>query len=143
MSIDQSPLHLLANNMCRKKRPVLPFTKQYFHLRDLQRTGQAPQFGSFLYSCKKLYDRGILLSIDQYSPRQFDKMQITMSSNHAGVFNLTLESNLLGVTARIASEDVRMEDLLQAKYEKRPSLALFEGKVKVNFELFLFQINKK
>ena len=70
-------------------------------------------------------------------------MQITMSSNHAGVFNLTLESTLLGVTARIASEDIRMEDLLQAKYEKKPALALFDGKAKVNFELFLFQINKK
>lgn len=126
-----------------KKRSVLPFTKQYFHLRDLQRTGQSPQFGSFLYSAKKLYDRGILLSIDQYSPRQFDKLQITMSSNLAGVFNLSLESSLLGMTKCIASEDIRMEDLLQAKYEKKPSLALFDGKVKVNFELFLFQINKK
>ncbi|PPQ77741.1 hypothetical protein CVT25_011176 [Psilocybe cyanescens] len=126
-----------------KKRPVLPFSKQYFHLRDLQRTGQAPQFGSFLYSAKKLYDRGILLSIDQYSPRQFDKLQITMSSNLAGVFNLSLESTILGITSRIAAEDIRMEDLLQAKYEKRPSLSLFGGKVKVNFELFLFQINKK
>ncbi|KDR83761.1 hypothetical protein GALMADRAFT_236120 [Galerina marginata CBS 339.88] len=126
-----------------KKRSVLPFTKQYFHLRDLQRTGQAPQFGSYLYSAKKLYDRGILLSIDQYSPRQFDKLQVTMSSNLAGVFNLTLDSSILGVASRIAEEDIRMEDLLQAKYEKRPSLALFNGKVKVNFELFLFQINKK
>ena len=126
-----------------KKRSVLPFTRQYFHLRDLQRTGQSPQFGSFLYSAKKLYDRGILLSIDQYSPRQFDKLQITMSSNLAGVFNLSLESSLLGITKCIASEDIRMEDLLQAKYEKKPSLALFNGKVKVNFELFLFQINKK
>ncbi|KAH9482628.1 Ras GTPase-activating-like protein rng2 [Psilocybe cubensis] len=126
-----------------KRRPVLPFSKQYFHLRDLQRTGQAPQFGSFLYSAKKLYDRGILLSIDQYSPRQFDKLQITMSSNRAGVFNLSLESTMLGVTSRIAAEDIRMEDLLQAKYEKKSSLPLFGGKVKVNFELFLFQINKK
>ncbi|KAF8175380.1 hypothetical protein BJ912DRAFT_988665 [Pholiota molesta] len=103
----------------------------------------APQFGSFLYSAKKLYDRGILLSIDQFSPRQFDKLQITMSSNLPGVFHLSLESTLLGVTSRIASEDIRMEDLLQAKYEKRPSFALFDGKVKVNFERFLFQINKK
>jgi Ras GTPase-activating-like protein IQGAP2/3 len=66
-----------------------------------------------------------------------------MSSNTAGIFTLSLESTLLGVVSRIASEDVRMEDLLQAKYEKRPSLALFNGKVKVNFELFLYQINKK
>ena len=66
-----------------------------------------------------------------------------MSSNTAGIFTLSLESTLLGIVSRIASEDVRMEDLLQAKYEKRPSLALFNGKVKVNFELFLYQINKK
>jgi len=66
-----------------------------------------------------------------------------MSSNLPGVFHLSLESTLLGVTSRIASEDIRMEDLLQAKYEKRPSFALFNGKVKVNFERFLFQINKK
>lgn len=66
-----------------------------------------------------------------------------MSSNTAGIFTLSLESTLLGVVSRIASEEVRMEDLLQAKYEKRPSLSLFNGKVKVNFELFLYQINKK
>jgi hypothetical protein len=66
-----------------------------------------------------------------------------MSSNLPGVFHLSLESTLLGVTSRIASEDIRMEDLLQAKYEKRSSFALFDGKVKVNFERFLFQINKK
>jgi len=66
-----------------------------------------------------------------------------MSSNLAGVFNLSLESNMLGITTRIASEDIRMEDLLQAKYENRQSLSLFNGKAKVNFEKFLFQINKK
>lgn len=56
---------------------------------------------------------------------------------------MVLETTMLGVTSRIASEDVQMEDLLKAKYEKRPSLSLFKGKVKVNFELFLYQINKK
>lgn len=127
----------------RKKRFVLPFTKQYFHLRDLQRSGETPQFGSFLYTAKYLYEKGILLSIDQYSPRQFDKIQLTMSSNTAGVFTLLLESTLLGIPSRVASEDVRMEDLLQAKFEKKSSLSLFDGKVKVNFELFLYQINKK
>ncbi|KIL70078.1 hypothetical protein M378DRAFT_156131 [Amanita muscaria Koide BX008] len=126
-----------------KKRFVIPFTKQYFHLRDLQKSGQSPKFGSYIYSAEKLYERGILLSIDQCSPRQFDKFQITMSSDTAGVFSLLLDSSLSGITTRVASEDVRMEDLLQAKYEKRASLSLFGGKVKVNFDLFLFQINKK
>ncbi|KAF9009085.1 hypothetical protein BDQ17DRAFT_1398182 [Cyathus striatus] len=126
-----------------KKRFVLPFTKQYFHLRDLQKSGQTPQFGSYLYTAKYLYEKGILLSIDRHSPRQFDKIQLTMSSNTAGIFTLVLESTLLGNASRIASEDIRMEDLLQAKYEKRSSLSLFDGLVKVNFDLFLYQINKK
>ncbi|KAJ7129697.1 ras GTPase-activating protein [Mycena epipterygia] len=127
----------------KRKQIVLPFTRQYFHLRDLQRSGETPQFGSFLYTAKYLYEKGILLSIDQYSPRQFDKLHLTMSSNTAGVFTILLESTVLGVSSRIASEDVRMEDLLQARYEKRPFLSLFNGKAKVNFERFLYQINKK
>lgn len=122
---------------------MLPFTKQFYHLRELQKTGENVPFGSFIYSAKHLYEKGILLSIDQYSPRQFDKIQLTMSSKVVGVFTLRLESTLLGVTTRIASEDIRMEDLLQAKYEKRSSLVLFNGKVNVNFELFLDHINKK
>ncbi|KAF8076365.1 ras GTPase-activating protein [Lyophyllum atratum] len=126
-----------------KKRFVLPFTKQFYHLRDLQKSGESAPFGSFIYSAKYLYEKGILLSIDQYSPRQFDKIQLTMSSKTAGVFTMRLESTLLGVATRIASEDIRMEDLLQAKYEKRPSFSLFKGKVNVNFELFLDHINKK
>ncbi|KAG6880044.1 hypothetical protein C0992_007361 [Termitomyces sp. T32_za158] len=126
-----------------KKRFVLPFTKQFYHLRELQRTGENVPFGSFIYSAKHLYEKGILLSIDQYSPRQFDKIQLTMSSKVVGMLTLRLESTLLGVTTRIASEDIRMEDLLQAKYEKRSSFVLFNGKVNVNFELFLDHINKK
>lgn len=67
-----------------------------------------------------------------------------MSSNTPGVFTIVLGSTLLsGVTTKIAKEDIRMEDLLQAKYENRPSLSILGGKVKVNFELFLYQINKK
>lgn len=126
-----------------KKRFVLPFTKQYFHLRELQKSGSNPQFGSFFYTAKDLYDRGILLSIDRYSPRQFDKIQLTMSSNTSGVFTLLLESTILGPSTRIAVEDIQMSDLLQAKYEKRPSFSLFNGVVNVNLELFLYQINKK
>ncbi|PPQ69874.1 hypothetical protein CVT24_003209 [Panaeolus cyanescens] len=126
-----------------KRRFVLPFTKQYFHMRDLQRAGEAPQFGSFLYSAKELYDRGILLSIDQYSPRLFDKLQITMSSNVPGVFHIVLESQMMGISSKIASEDIGMEDLLQAKYEKKASIPILKGKAQVNLEEFLFQINKK
>ena len=127
----------------RKKRFVLPFTKQYFHLRDLQKSGKTPQFGSFKYAAKHLYDKGILLSIDQYSPRQFDKVDLTISSNKAGVFTLDLDSSMLGVPTRITTAEIRMEELLQAQYKNCSSLSLFNGMVKVNLNLFLYQINKK
>lgn len=130
--------------LCRKKRIIIPFTKQYFHLRELQRAGQTPQFGSFIYSAKQLYDKQILISVDTYSPRQYDKLHLTMSSNSPGVFTLILESSLIGgVPTRVAADDIQMEDLLQAKYEQRSSLALFGGQMNVNLERFIFQINKK
>ncbi|KAI6035361.1 ras GTPase-activating protein [Pisolithus orientalis] len=126
-----------------KKRFVLPFTKQYFHLRDLQKSGKSPQFGSFRYSAKDLYEKGILLSVDQFSPRQFDKLDVIISSNKAGIFTMEVINNALGISNRIATADLRMEDLLQAQFENRASLSLFNGMVKVNLSLLLYQINKK
>jgi Ras GTPase-activating-like protein IQGAP2/3 len=121
----------------------MPFTKQYFHMRDLQKSGKSPQFGSFKYSAQDLYDKGILLSIDQYSPRQFDKIDLILSSNAVGVFNFEVYNNTLGISSRVAVADVRMEDLLQAQFEDRSSLSLFDGLAKFNLNLLLYQINKK
>ncbi|THH32726.1 hypothetical protein EUX98_g1475 [Antrodiella citrinella] len=126
-----------------KKRFTMPFTKQYFHLRDLQKAGKSPQFGSFKYSAQHFYDKGILLSIDQFSPRQFDKMDIVLSSNSVGIFTVEILNNALGITNRVAVGDVKMEDLLQAQFENRASLSLFNGLAKFNLNLLLWQINKK
>lgn len=121
----------------------MPFTKQYFHLRDLQRSGKTPQFGSFKYSAHDLYEKGILLSIDQYSPRQFDKIDLILSSNEVGVFTIEVSNHALGITNRLFKEDVRMEDLLQAQFQDKASLSLFNGHAKFNLNLLLYQINKK
>ena len=126
-----------------KKRFVMPFTKQYFHLRDLQKSGKSPQFDSFIYSASELYNKGILLSIDQYSPRQFDKLDVVMSSNKAGTFDIELYNAALHPSALIASTEVRMEDLLQAQFENRVSLPLWGDMAKFNLNLLLYQINKK
>ena len=126
-----------------KKRFVLPFTKQFFHMRELQKSGKNPQFGSFKYSAQHFYDKGILLSIDQHSPRQFDKIDIVISSNKVGVFTIEMFNNALGITNRMAFADVKMEDLLQAQFENRAALPLFNGLAKFNLNLLLWQINKK
>ena len=127
-----------------KKRFVMPFTKQFFHLRDLQRSGKSPQFGSFKYSAQDLYHKGILLSIDQISPLQFDRVDIVISSNKIGVFAIEVFTSV-GVSGStlFASTDVRMEDLLQAQFENKVSLSLFDGMAKMNLNLLLYQINKK
>jgi Ras GTPase-activating-like protein IQGAP2/3 len=121
----------------------MPFTKQYFHLRDLQKSGKLPQFGSFKHSAHSLYEKGILLSIDQTSPRQFDKLDIVISSNEANVFTMELFNNALGITNRMGSTDLRMEDLLQAQFDNKSSLTIFNGMAKVNLSALLLHINKK
>ncbi|KAM5540380.1 hypothetical protein V8D89_005838 [Ganoderma adspersum] len=125
------------------KRRLLPFTQQYFHMRELQKAGKMPQFGSFKYSAQRFYDKGILLSIDNYSPRQFDKLDIVMSSNAVGVFTIEIFNHALGITNRMAAQDIKMEDLLQAQFEDRASLSMFNGVAKFNLNLLLWQINKK
>ncbi|KAI0751641.1 hypothetical protein C8Q80DRAFT_1310107 [Daedaleopsis nitida] len=125
------------------KRRLLPFTQQYFHMRELQKAGKMPQFGSFKYSAARFYDKGILLSIENYSPRQFDKLDVVMSSNAVGVFTIEIFNHALGITNRMATQDVKMEDLLQAQFEDRASLSLFNGLAKFNLNLLLWQINKK
>ncbi|KAG8842212.1 hypothetical protein FRB96_005929 [Tulasnella sp. 330] len=124
-----------------KKRFVMPFTKQWGHIRSLQKHGQAPQYGSFKYSAQDLYDKGILLSIDQTSPRQFDKIDLVLSSNKAGVFTIEVTDTNMHVV--MGTTDLKMEDLLQAQFENRVSLSLFDGLAKFNLNLLLYQINKK
>ncbi|TFK87060.1 hypothetical protein K466DRAFT_576027 [Polyporus arcularius HHB13444] len=125
------------------KRRLLPFTKQYFHMRELQQAGKMPQFGSFKYSAQRFYDKGILLSIENYSPRQFDKLDIVLSSNAVGVFTIEMFKHALGITNRMATADVKMEELLQAQFDDRASFSLFDGLAKFNLNLLLWQINKK
>lgn len=134
---------LLSTNRSKPMRFALPFTLQHKHQRELQRAGNTPQFGSYLYTAKHLYEKEILLSIDRYSPRQFNKILLTMSSNAAGVFTLILEDATQGEAVRIATEDIKIEALLQAKFENRASLSMFQGKAKMHLENLLYQINKK
>ncbi|TCD70814.1 hypothetical protein EIP91_001504 [Steccherinum ochraceum] len=130
------------NTMQRGKGHVMKFMIFKTNT-DSCKAGKSPQFGSFKYSAQHFYDKGILLSIDQYSPRQFDKMDIVLSSNSIGIFTVEILNNALGITNRVAVGDVKMEDLLQAQFENRASLSLFNGLAKFNLNLLLWQINKK
>ncbi|KZV69162.1 hypothetical protein PENSPDRAFT_753609 [Peniophora sp. CONT] len=128
-----------------KKRIALPFTKQFFHQRDLAKAGRTPQFGSFKYSASDLYERGVLLSVDNFSPLQFGKLDVILSSDKLGVFKVEVlnASHGGGMVSLVGAEDIKMQDLLQMRFEEKASLALYDGAAKFNLDLLLYQINKK
>jgi Ras GTPase-activating-like protein IQGAP2/3 len=74
---------------------------------------------------------------------QFDKMEVILSSNTIGVFNIEIRNIAMGISNRIAQGDVKMEDLLQAQYQDRASVSLSNDQVKFHLESLLYQINKK
>ncbi|OLL24588.1 Ras GTPase-activating-like protein rng2 [Neolecta irregularis DAH-3] len=124
-----------------KKRVFIPFTKQYFHQRDLLKSGKMPQFGSFKYSATNLYEKGVLVDIEGYSERYFDKIHLTISSDSVGVF--FIEGSIGSVSLPGGSVEMRLDDLLQAQFNKQQIIKVFDGKVRLNVNLMLHLIFRK
>nr|CAG8474586.1 11600_t:CDS:10 [Entrophospora candida] len=118
----------LSTKKGKKTRLVLPFTRQYFHIRELQRSGRVPKFGSYKYTAQKLYEKGVLLSISGYS--NFDKLSLTISSDELGIFKI--EVSLSGINLPGANMELRLEDLLQSQFNNSQVMSLFDGIAKVN-----------
>ncbi|KAL9132248.1 MAG: hypothetical protein Q9217_000052 [Psora testacea] len=125
-----------------KKRFLMPFTKQWDHERELARSGRVPKFGSFKYSAQDLANRGILLSWAGYSERQYQNIDLTISSNEVGVFMLEGSSGPIAMPG--ASAQVPLDDLLQAQYNNTQVMEFFDGGgLRVNVNLFLHLIMRK
>ena len=125
-----------------KKRFLMPFTKQWDHERELVRSGRVPKFGSFKYSAAELQNRGILRSWQGYPERQWDKIDLTISSNEVGVFSIEGSSGSVAMPG--ASAQVPLDDLLQAQYNGTQFLEFFGGgECRVNVNLFLHLIMRK
>ncbi|KAL9638619.1 MAG: hypothetical protein Q9204_001430 [Flavoplaca sp. TL-2023a] len=126
-----------------KKRFLMPFTKQWDHERELARSGRVPKFGSFKYSAQELGNRGILVAWHGYTERQWQHIDLTISSNEVGVF--TLEGSNGPIAMPGASAQVPLDDLLQAQFNNTQFMEFFGsgGEVKVNVNLFLHLIMRK
>lgn len=98
----------------RKKRFVLPWSHQAAHLREIAKTGREYSLGTYSYTAQRLYDDGVLLSIDQFSQKQFDKIAITISSNVVGVFELSAKVG--GISVPGGTVEVGLEELLEAQF---------------------------
>ncbi len=136
----EQAMHTL-HNKSNKRRFVMPFTKQWDHERELQRSGRIPKFGSFKYSAQDLANRGILLSWKGYDERQWDKLDLTISSNEVGAF--TIEGSCGAISIPGASANVTLDDLLHAQYNNTQSFDLFEKDVRINVNLFMHLIMRK
>lgn len=124
-----------------KKRFLVPFTKQWEHERELQRSGRVPKFGSFKYSAQELANRGILVSWQGFPEREWYKLDLTFSSNEVGVFNIDGSNGSISIPG--ASAQISLDDLLQAQYNNTQFLEFFGATLKVNVNLFLHLIMRK
>ncbi|KNG87979.1 Ras GTPase activating protein [Aspergillus nomiae NRRL 13137] len=124
-----------------KKRFLLPFTKQWDHQRELQKSGKVFKFGSYKYSARNLADKGVLVHWKGYTERQWDRVDLTISSNEVGVFTLDGSSGPMMVPG--ANAQVPLDDLLQAQFNNMQFLDFFDGQLRVNVNLFLHLIMRK
>jgi Ras GTPase-activating-like protein IQGAP2/3 len=137
----EQAMNTLQSKKGKKKNVLLPFTKQYFHMRELQRSGKVPKFGSYKYSATNLLDKGILVELNGYSDRQHSQVTFTFSSDEIGVFNIEAAFN--SITLPGASTNLTLDELLGQQYNNKLYISLFDGMVKLNTNLTLHFIFKK
>jgi Ras GTPase-activating-like protein IQGAP2/3 len=128
-----------TNRFNSRKKFLLPFTKQYNHQRELERSGRVPKFGSYKYSARALSEKGVLVSWSGIN--DFEKINMTISCDEVGVFSLEGSRGHIQIPG--ASALVPIEDLLQAQFEAHQFMTLFEGNLKLNVNLLLHLLYKK
>ncbi|KAL7620710.1 iqgap- protein [Parahypoxylon ruwenzoriense] len=124
-----------------KKRFLLPFTKQYNHQRELERSGRVPKFGSYKYSVRALAEKGVVVSWQGVSERDWSNINLTISCDEVGVFNVEGSRGHIQIPG--ASALIPIEDLLQAQFESHQFMNVFEGNLRLNVNLLLHLLYKK
>lgn len=136
-----SSMEVMATKRGKRPRYMMPFTRQYFHVRGLKKQGLEPKFGSFKYTAKQLFDRGILVELDGIQPKHYDKISIILSMDHVNI--ITIEGSYSGWSITSVQVDLRYEELLQIQFEGQQTMKVLDGMVKVNVNLLIYLINKK
>lgn len=131
----------MATKRGKKQKFVFPFTKQYFHMRGLQKTGLVPKFGSYKYTAKQLQERNILLELVGIPKRHYDRIPIILSMDQVGI--ITIEGSYSGWPMASVQVDMRYEELLQTQFEGVQTVTVLDGMAKVNVNLLIYLINKK
>ncbi|KAG0183108.1 hypothetical protein DFQ29_009806 [Apophysomyces sp. BC1021] len=131
----------MATKHGRKAKLVLPFSRQYFHLRGLRKHGLVPKFGSYKYTAKQLQDRGILVELADIPKKHYDRISMVLSMDQVDV--ITIEGGYGGWSLSSVQVDIPYEQLLQTQYEGVQTMTMLDGVAKVNVNLLIYFINKK
>ncbi|CAN6621291.1 hypothetical protein TRVA0_008S02036 [Trichomonascus vanleenenianus] len=137
----EQAMSTLQNKKGRKRNLVLPFTRQYFHMRDLQKHGKVPKFGSYKYTARNLFDKGVIVELNGYPESQYSQVSFTFSSDEVGMFNI--EAAFGSIALPGATVELTLDDLLGHQYNNLQYFSLFEDMAKFNTNLTLHFIFKK
>ncbi len=137
----EQAMSTLQTKKGKRRGLVLPFTKQYFHQRELQKSGKVPKFGSFVYSAQVLLQKSILVELHGYQDKAQDKVMFTFSSDEVGIF--TVEAAYGGIALPGATTTLTLDDLLSQQYNNQQLIPLFDDMVKMNTNLLLHFIFRK
>lgn len=145
----ESAMTTLHSKSKDKKRFLLPFTKQWGHEREQARSGRKPKFGSYKYSARNLADKGVMVNWSGYTERQWDRNNITISSDKVGIFQI--EGSAGNMMINGASAILNLDDLLQCQFENQQYLYIFDstennskhGPLKLNVNLLVHLLMKK
>jgi Ras GTPase-activating-like protein IQGAP2/3 len=108
-----------------KKRTLLPFSPQWHHQRELARSGRMPAFGSYRYSARVLHEKGVLFDWRGFPRSIWDKINVTISSDEAGMFHLEGSDGSLMIPG--ASASVPLDELLEMQFNNVQFVGLFGG----------------
>ncbi|KAI1823204.1 hypothetical protein F4861DRAFT_340462 [Xylaria intraflava] len=123
------------------KRHFFPFTKQYNHQRELERSGRVPKFGSYKYSVRALSGKGVIVSWKGVPERDWNSINLTIACDQVGIFNVEGSRGHIQIPG--ASAVIPIDDLLQAQFEARQFMDFFEGNLRVNVNLLLHLLYRK
>ncbi|KAI0550505.1 hypothetical protein F4679DRAFT_542651 [Xylaria curta] len=136
--IEQAMATLQKN---KGKRHFFPFTKQYNHQRELEKSGRVPKFGSYKYSVRALFGKGVIVSWQGVPERDWGSINLTIACDQVGIFNVEGSRGHIQIPG--ASAVIPIEDLLQAQFEARQFMDFFEGNLRVNVNLLLHLLYRK
>jgi Ras GTPase-activating-like protein IQGAP2/3 len=136
-----------------KQKRILPFTKQFFYERELKKSGKLPKFGAYKYSCKRLYEKGVLVELrglDQnlgssgssfFGGISFPKIDFMFNCDRAGEFTISCKSGTAAMNGVL--ETLTIDQFLEYQFENKPHISLFDGMVKFDTNCLIDFIFKK